>query len=334
MLDESMDALSQYISQQDFSQVGVCSLSGSDHPDIDKLETDSILSQDAHAEFEGYSHEQPEGSLDMDIHSRTGQIDSLPPFDASSPSYVPQQQVENSTCAVPLMNPSAIDDATSLDSYSQGYDVYDLGINTAYGGTTTSSTQSVLYSLLVEASRHWSSSSSGPQQQVDTPSLNDFINISEDNTAVDFDSEVEYDEDEDEDPESTGEVDVTYICPTNPAVQQTSPECKCVVCGKVFHAQKAITRHFDDVHSEKRKCPQPECAEMIRGKRKLEVHLKNAHKIVIPTRTRKRIPKDAPPQVQPTSTQTSSDQVYYVQQPAGFAPHEGRWASQNELFGP
>jgi uncharacterized Zn-finger protein len=54
---------------------------------------------------------------------------------------------------------------------------------------------------------------------------------------------------------------------------------RCSVCGKELHAQNAVKRHLDDVHSDPKKCSESGCNEMIIGKRKLKVHLKDAHNI-------------------------------------------------------
>jgi hypothetical protein len=65
-----------------------------------------IPSRDAHAEFQGYldtdSLAQPEVNLDMNFHSF--KINFPPAVDGSSSSCVLQQQVENPTSAVPLMD--------------------------------------------------------------------------------------------------------------------------------------------------------------------------------------------------------------------------------------
>ncbi|KAH9967656.1 hypothetical protein BGW80DRAFT_1340685, partial [Lactifluus volemus] len=59
-----------------------------------------------------------------------------------------------------------------------------------------------------------------------------------DNMTLDSDSEEESDED-----------DVPTLGDHGPT------NLKCGLCGRGFHAQKAVTRHFDDVHSEPEQCP-------------------------------------------------------------------------------
>ncbi|KAH9963415.1 hypothetical protein BGW80DRAFT_850048 [Lactifluus volemus] len=51
----------------------------------------------------------------------------------------------------------------------------------------------------------------------------------------------------------------------------------CLFCGRGFSSQNAVTRHFDDIHSEPKQCHQPGCQKMIIGKRKLVAHLKRVH---------------------------------------------------------
>ncbi|KAH9963418.1 hypothetical protein BGW80DRAFT_1255400 [Lactifluus volemus] len=141
--------------------------------------------------------------------------------------------------------------------------------------------QSVPYSTLVEASRHQSSSSSGHLQRMDTPSLNDntlSMDISEVNPDLDSDSEEEHVEDD---------------VPTQ-AWGARNPY-SCGLCGKIFHAQKAVTRHLDDVHSEPKQCPEPKCQKVIIGKRKLAAHLERDHGHARkPGRKQQQIPNDAP----------------------------------------
>ncbi|KAH9963429.1 hypothetical protein BGW80DRAFT_1351780 [Lactifluus volemus] len=53
----------------------------------------------------------------------------------------------------------------------------------------------------------------------------------------------------------------------------------CSICDTVFHSRKAFNRHFDDKHSDPKKCP--ECDLMIVGKRKLRAHFDRDHKDVL-----------------------------------------------------
>jgi len=53
----------------------------------------------------------------------------------------------------------------------------------------------------------------------------------------------------------------------------------CSICNTVFYSRKAFNRHFDDKHSDPKKCP--ECDLMIVGKRKLKAHFDRAHKDVL-----------------------------------------------------
>jgi uncharacterized C2H2 Zn-finger protein len=211
-------------------------------------------------------------------------------------------------------------------------------------GSTTFADDAHSYKQPVEASNDCSSSPSEPLQQMGTPHLNGYIppmDPSGNHFATTPNGNLA------ESPESIGdisgtaspsaEVDGTYINqdhgPTNLPVQQSessqsqsaaqahsiwTASPKCEFCGKEFHAQKAVTRHIDDTHSEPKGCSETGCKRMIIGKRKLVTHLERVHNIIVPVSKRRvrkpgkkqQIPKDAPLQVQPTSTQASSHQVH------------------------
>jgi hypothetical protein len=201
---------------------------------------------DPTAEIDGTHFRQDDGltSLDTQLYEQTQTISYALPIEtssdwSSSPSGTLQQMGTSPLNVITFStNPPG--------EHSEGYDEYDLGVPTVYDGTAASSAeidgtnfshdydptgttldthsrkqpQSVPYSPPVEASRHWSSSSSGHLQQVDTPSLNDntfsmdtsgkqlstasndhssFILTSStigDNMTLDSDSEEESDEDD------------------------------------------------------------------------------------------------------------------------------------------
>ncbi|KAH9958091.1 hypothetical protein BGW80DRAFT_169645 [Lactifluus volemus] len=55
------------------------------------------------------------------------------------------------------------------------------------------------------------------------------------------------------------------------------PKVLCPKCDAGFHAPKALKRHEEDCHSEKKNCDYPGCDYTYIGKRKLEVHLQKRH---------------------------------------------------------
>jgi hypothetical protein len=60
----------------------------------------------------------------------------------------------------------------------------------------------------------------------------------------------------------------------------------CTICGKQFHAKKAVTRHMDDRHSKPKKCHHANCNYTCIGKRKLHNHLHKTHGADLPSRRR------------------------------------------------
>jgi hypothetical protein len=64
------------------------------------------------------------------------------------------------------------------------------------------------------------------------------------------------------------------------------PKAWCSHCNRSYHARKALNRHMDDMHSEKKNCGYPHCNFTYKGKRKLEAHLQKAHGKAPPSRQR------------------------------------------------
>jgi hypothetical protein len=60
----------------------------------------------------------------------------------------------------------------------------------------------------------------------------------------------------------------------------------CFDCERTFHARKALNRHNDDVHSEKKKCYYLNCKFTYIGRRKLQNHLHKVHGKELPSRRR------------------------------------------------
>ncbi|KAH9958092.1 hypothetical protein BGW80DRAFT_1377451 [Lactifluus volemus] len=72
-------------------------------------------------------------------------------------------------------------------------------------------------------------------------------------------------------PQSMAQVQQHRIRPP-PKVWCHKPQCKAG-----FHAKKALNRHLEDCHSEKKKCHYPDCNFTYVGKRKLDAHLQKIH---------------------------------------------------------
>jgi hypothetical protein len=60
----------------------------------------------------------------------------------------------------------------------------------------------------------------------------------------------------------------------------------CIICGRKFHAKRALNRHMDDVHSKRKRCHRRNCSFTYIGKRKLQNHLHKVHGEPLPTRSR------------------------------------------------
>ncbi|KAH9967644.1 hypothetical protein BGW80DRAFT_1462153 [Lactifluus volemus] len=170
---------------------------------------------------------------------------------------------------------------------------------------------------------------------MDTPSLNDNtlpMDTSEDNTALDWNSEEGYDED---DVPTLGDHG-----PIIPPVQQILPKrynLKCWVCGTECRRPQDVNRHFDDFHSEPKQCPQPECDKIFVGERRIRNHLGSAHDIttnlsslrIMLQQARKDAP--GPSQIQPTSS--PSHQTATATTSSGVQPF-GNLQSATECLAP